>query len=292
MKCLCLIRWKFNVVCACFEFVSMKPCVCSFKGRCDAFRGMFYTATYRPHPHIIYTVILEIFVSPPNNEILKHECFSCNKKLYVGVPEQQKLKFNRPKNRYMKNSRFTVYNMNIMTRCSQKNHSVLFFITVTQILASDNLSLNPTQQYLKLRSSAVAALKQTGPHPYPHKFNVSISLTGFIEKYQSMGDGEHHTDVVSVAGVCVCACVCVHVCVCMHVCVCACMCAACVYVCTCVHVCVHACVCVCMRACVCVCACMRACVCAYVRALVCVCVICIYMYTYVHINSCSIYVTY
>ena len=56
------------------------------------------------------------------------------------------------------------------------------------------------QQYLKLRSNAVAALKKTGPHPYPHKFHVSVSLTSFIEQYQGLGDGEHHTDVVSVAG--------------------------------------------------------------------------------------------
>ena len=56
------------------------------------------------------------------------------------------------------------------------------------------------QQYLKLRSSAVAALKKTGPHPYPHKFHVTTSLTAFIDQYQSLGDGEHHADIVSVAG--------------------------------------------------------------------------------------------
>ena len=56
------------------------------------------------------------------------------------------------------------------------------------------------QQYLKLRSNAVAALKKTGPHPYPHKFNVTTSLTAFIDQYQGLQDGEHHTDVVSVAG--------------------------------------------------------------------------------------------
>ena len=56
------------------------------------------------------------------------------------------------------------------------------------------------QQYLKLRSNAVAALKKTGPHPYPHKFHVTTSLIAFIEQYKGLEDGEHHSDVVSVAG--------------------------------------------------------------------------------------------
>ena len=80
------------------------------------------------------------------------------------------------------------------------------------------------QQYFKLRSNAVSALKEKGPHPYPHKFHVTLSLTAFIEQYQSLDAGEHHSDTVSVAGeecsVCVRTCVCVRV----RVCVCACVC--------------------------------------------------------------------
>lgn len=35
------------------------------------------------------------------------------------------------------------------------------------------------------------SLKATGPHPYPHKFNVNMSLTEFIEQYQdSVQPGE------------------------------------------------------------------------------------------------------
>ena len=57
-------------------------------------------------------------------------------------------------------------------------------------------------QYLELRSAAVEKLKKTeGQHPYPHKFNVDISLTEFIEKYQGLSDGTTVEDVtLSVAG--------------------------------------------------------------------------------------------
>jgi len=46
----------------------------------------------------------------------------------------------------------------------------------------------------------VEQLKRKGESPYPHKFHVSISLSEFIEKYHDVGDGQHHPDVVSVAG--------------------------------------------------------------------------------------------
>ncbi|KAM3964873.1 lysyl-tRNA synthetase [Aphomia sociella] len=58
-------------------------------------------------------------------------------------------------------------------------------------------------EYYKLRTAAVAALKN-GPkedHPYPHKFTVSISLEEFIEKYNSLNSAEVLNNVtVSVAG--------------------------------------------------------------------------------------------
>lgn len=44
------------------------------------------------------------------------------------------------------------------------------------------------------------ALKLSDEPPYPHKFNVSISLAGFIEKYKDIEDGTWHEDVVSVSG--------------------------------------------------------------------------------------------
>lgn len=57
-----------------------------------------------------------------------------------------------------------------------------------------------SQQYFQLRSQAILAQKKTGPPPYPHKFNVTISLTDFINSYQSLEAGQHHSDSVSVAG--------------------------------------------------------------------------------------------
>lgn len=60
-------------------------------------------------------------------------------------------------------------------------------------------TLDPNQYY-KIRSQAVEALKSSDEPPYPHKFNVSISLAGFIEKYKDIEDGTWHEDVVSVSG--------------------------------------------------------------------------------------------
>lgn len=58
-------------------------------------------------------------------------------------------------------------------------------------------------EYYKLRTAAVAALKE-GPkdqHPYPHKFSVTISLEEFITKYNNLNSGEvHENETLSVAG--------------------------------------------------------------------------------------------
>lgn len=57
-------------------------------------------------------------------------------------------------------------------------------------------------EYFKLRSGAVEDLKkQPETHPYPHKFNVTISLENFIEKYQpTIEDGVTLDVLESVAG--------------------------------------------------------------------------------------------
>lgn len=57
-----------------------------------------------------------------------------------------------------------------------------------------------SQQYYKIRSQAVEALKATDESPYPHKFHVSISLSEFIEKYKDFENGTWHDDLVSVSG--------------------------------------------------------------------------------------------
>lgn len=64
----------------------------------------------------------------------------------------------------------------------------------------DEESMDPNE-FFRLRSAAVAQLKASGEHPYPHKFHVSSSLTMFVEKYSGLQSGEILTDVsLSVAG--------------------------------------------------------------------------------------------
>ncbi|BES88349.1 lysyl-tRNA synthetase [Nesidiocoris tenuis] len=56
-------------------------------------------------------------------------------------------------------------------------------------------------EYFKLRSAAVQELKKSGASPYPHKFQVTISLEEFIAKYNDLKDGEVLENTsVSIAG--------------------------------------------------------------------------------------------
>jgi len=65
---------------------------------------------------------------------------------------------------------------------------------------ADEELLDPNQYY-KIRSQAVASLKESGDSPYPHKFNVTISLANYIEKYEEITKpGEFLSEVVSVSG--------------------------------------------------------------------------------------------
>ena len=50
--------------------------------------------------------------------------------------------------------------------------------------------------------AAVKHAKASGSNLYPHKFEVSISLPDFVEKYKDLPDGDHLEDgtVVSIAG--------------------------------------------------------------------------------------------
>lgn len=69
------------------------------------------------------------------------------------------------------------------------------------VSAIDETDITPNE-FFKLRSVAVEELKKNPEtHPYPHKFNVTISLESFIEKFGHVADGERLDDVkVSVAG--------------------------------------------------------------------------------------------
>ncbi|XP_043686126.1 lysine--tRNA ligase isoform X4 [Vespula pensylvanica] len=61
--------------------------------------------------------------------------------------------------------------------------------------------INPNE-YFKLRTQAIEQLKAANEHPYPHKFDVSISLENFIEKFSSVvKNGEIlEKEIYSIAG--------------------------------------------------------------------------------------------
>uniref|UniRef100_A0A4W5PYT5 Lysine--tRNA ligase n=1 Tax=Hucho hucho TaxID=62062 RepID=A0A4W5PYT5_9TELE len=59
---------------------------------------------------------------------------------------------------------------------------------------ADEETLDPNQ-YFKIRTQAIQALKGTAEDPYPHKYNVDLSLTDFIEKYNHLQPGDQLTDI-------------------------------------------------------------------------------------------------
>lgn len=62
----------------------------------------------------------------------------------------------------------------------------------------ENLDAN---QYFEHRSRALKKLEAKGVNPYPHKFDVSMSLPQFIENFATLANGDRKEDVVvSVAG--------------------------------------------------------------------------------------------
>ncbi|GMP36644.1 hypothetical protein CsSME_00008707 [Camellia sinensis var. sinensis] len=66
--------------------------------------------------------------------------------------------------------------------------------------AADDEDMDPTQ-YFENRLKALAAHKSAGINPYPHKFDVSMSILEYIEKYTCLNNGDHLEDVqVSLAG--------------------------------------------------------------------------------------------
>lgn len=69
------------------------------------------------------------------------------------------------------------------------------------VAAIDEAEISPNE-FFKLRSAAVVELKKLPEtHPYPHKFNVTISLENFIDQYSgTINDGETLSEEVSVAG--------------------------------------------------------------------------------------------
>jgi lysyl-tRNA synthetase, class II len=79
----------------------------------------------------------------------------------------------------------------------------MYVISLLSLLM--RLSLVFLKQYFELRSRQIRKLKETqNPNPYPHKFEVSISITDYITKYGPEGkikSGEKiEGEIVSVAG--------------------------------------------------------------------------------------------
>ncbi|KAJ8751089.1 hypothetical protein K2173_016270 [Erythroxylum novogranatense] len=66
--------------------------------------------------------------------------------------------------------------------------------------AADDDEMDPTQ-YFENRLKYLAALKEEGKSPYPHKFHVTMSIVEFIGEYGSLSNGEHLVErTVSLAG--------------------------------------------------------------------------------------------
>ncbi|XP_077977930.1 lysine--tRNA ligase-like isoform X2 [Glandiceps talaboti] len=68
-----------------------------------------------------------------------------------------------------------------------------------KLTSDEDESLDP-RQFFEIRSQTIAKWKADGENPYPHKFNVSTSLTDFIEKYNQLEAEQHLDEVVTVAG--------------------------------------------------------------------------------------------
>ncbi|XP_057952108.1 lysine--tRNA ligase, cytoplasmic isoform X2 [Malania oleifera] len=65
---------------------------------------------------------------------------------------------------------------------------------------ADDEDMDPTQ-YFENRLKVLAAQKESGSNPYPHKFFVSMSILEYIKEYRSLSDGCHlEGDTVSLAG--------------------------------------------------------------------------------------------
>ncbi|PKU78612.1 lysine--tRNA ligase [Dendrobium catenatum] len=66
--------------------------------------------------------------------------------------------------------------------------------------AVEDDDMDPTQYY-ENRHKYLASQKIAGVNPYPHKFQASISVEEYIQKYTSLNQGEHLKDVeVNLAG--------------------------------------------------------------------------------------------
>ncbi|KAK6146849.1 hypothetical protein DH2020_020718 [Rehmannia glutinosa] len=60
--------------------------------------------------------------------------------------------------------------------------------------AAEDEGMDPTQYY-ENRLRALAAQKEAGNNPYPHKFEANLSIPEYVKKYESLNSGDHLEDV-------------------------------------------------------------------------------------------------
>jgi len=65
--------------------------------------------------------------------------------------------------------------------------------------ADEEEELNPAA-YFENRTKALEQYKSTGVELYPHKFQTTLSIPQFVEKYSSLQKGENSPDIVALAG--------------------------------------------------------------------------------------------
>ena len=89
---------------------------------------------------------------------------------------------------------------NVSDGASSPKHVTLPFSTIWRIASLESYGFFSAQQYFKIRTQAIQALKGTSEDPYPHKYQVDLSLSEFLEKYNHLEPGDQLNDVLSVAG--------------------------------------------------------------------------------------------
>ncbi|KAG8383269.1 hypothetical protein BUALT_Bualt05G0166800 [Buddleja alternifolia] len=60
--------------------------------------------------------------------------------------------------------------------------------------AAEDEGMDPTQ-YFENRLRALAAHKEAGNNPYPHKFEANLSIPEYVKRYESLNSGDHLEDV-------------------------------------------------------------------------------------------------
>lgn len=80
-------------------------------------------------------------------------------------------------------------------------HCIAYYSFFMSFTYSCLFSLAYWKQYFQNRLKYLEAQKTDGKNPYPHKFEVSMSITEYIDQYGGLNNGEHLEDVaIALAG--------------------------------------------------------------------------------------------